>query len=533
MTAIADEQRCPVCGHDVEPFKLPRELFNSNEEAIPVTHRCSASFCGVLLNEVSPGQYVNQTLTLTNHYSICVLPFSYEHDGNPYAPFANSTRWKQRIFSVEREEDIDRTEYFLPYIRKFLFPTLFKTSTQATSDPSAIETCRHYDFDLSSISELNDEGKVMLDMTARDARKRLNFNYSLVIESIKLTMFNYGSGFLMLRFSSPEHATLFDQMQALQFLRPYAPLYAGFELPTLQFSQVTTRIPELLAFLLQEFDSSTRSRKLADFKIDQPIREMLPVKLVYDDRMMVYAFSCVDKYTVPDDVDQAESLVKRASILNVDSDQSLRATQLEINSIDDWVRLRWEGFTKDGTVLVVFNTDRYNERYLGQYQASYYFDIFLIAALQRVTLLTLFERLSDISGLTRNSRQSHQMLRRIRFDLLRFRNQCCFSQITNRARGQELSQKWHEVFENNTLMLEVNDQSEQLESYLKNRLHEQFEKLIRLGGFLATAVPAVLGMDLIIKASWVEDVKWVALVVLLIGTGAYASLILYRSRDEV
>ena len=87
-------------------------------------------------------------------------------------------------------------------------------------------------------------------------------------------------------------------------------------------------------------------------------------------------------------------------------------------------RARWEGFSKDGGSLVVFNTDAYHERYAGVYQGTYYFDVFLLAALQRVTLLTLFERLADIQALTRGGGASRRRLRRVRRDLLLFKNQC-------------------------------------------------------------------------------------------------------------
>ncbi len=534
MTTM-EEQRCPVCGHDVIEYQPATEMLNSADEPITVTHRCGAHFWGVLLNEVSPGQFQTQTYRLTNHYSICVLPFSLKnHADDPFAAMSRSSLWSQRIFSRDSEDDVDRTEYFLPYIRKFLFPSMFHDENSATEEQQVLETCRHYRFDLSQLGELNEQGELEFQLSGRDTRKRLAFNHDLVLESAKLTMFNYGSGFLILRFSSRVPTSLFDQMTALQFLRPYAPLYTGFELPTLQIGEAQTRIPELLSFLLQDFSTGKKVTRLDQIEEAESDRASLPVKPIYDDRMMVDTYSCLDQLTAPNQIEQAENLLKRASVVNVDTEMSARVGLGDAETIKEWMRLRWEGFSKNGGAIIVFNTDRYNEHYLGQYHASYYFDIFLIAALQRVTLLTLFERLSDISGLTRNNRESHQLLRKVRYDLLRFRNQCCFSQITNRERGQLLARKWGEVFENHALMSEVNDQSEQLELYLKNRLHEQFEKLIRLGGFLATAVPAILGMDVLFKgASWVENVKWLALVFLLIGTGVYAWLVLYRSREDV
>src|SRR5262249_58027427 len=117
-----------------------------------------------------------------------------------------------------------------------------------------------------------------------------------------------------------------------------------------------------------------------------------------------------------------------------------------------WQRYRWQGYSKDGGSLVVFNTDRFHERFIGVYNATYYFDIFLLATFQRVNLLALFERLSDIEGLTSAKSSSHRLLRRVRLDLLLFKNQCWFSQITNREKGLVLWKTWQKVFETRQLL---------------------------------------------------------------------------------
>src|SRR3954452_11857720 len=146
-------------------------------------------------------------------------------------------------------------------------------------------------------------------------------------------------------------------------------------------------------------------------------------------------------------------------------------------------------------MLVVFDTDRYHERFLGVYHGTYYFDIFLLAALQRVTLLALFDRFADIQKLITGSAASIQLLRRVRRDLLLFKNQCWFSQITNRERGLVLWKRWQKTLETRALFKEVNEQSAELDSYLQGRHRERMERLMKVGGFLAAAVPVVWGID--------------------------------------
>src|SRR5262249_44988301 len=153
--------------------------------------------------------------------------------------------------------------------------------------------------------------------------------------------------------------------------------------------------------------------------------------------------------------------------------------------------------------------------------------------LQRVTLLTLFERLSDIRALTTEGHQGRARLRRLRKDLLRFKNQCWFSQITNRERGLVLWRRWQATFEVETLLDEVNEQSEELESYLQSRYRERMEWLLRMGGFLATAVPAIFGLEAILgSASWVKTVRWSLLVALAFGTAAVAWYLFYHQDED-
>src|SRR5213079_841635 len=168
----------------------------------------------------------------------------------------------------------------------------------------------------------------------------------------------------------------------------------------------------------------------------------LPVKPTYDDRMMVYAFSCVDREIVLADARRCQSLLERYAVVNLDLKETSRPPGEPDVDGADWLQSRWQSFTKDGGLLVVFNTDRYHARFLGVYHGTYYFDVFLLAALQRVTLLALFDRFADIQQLITGSAASLKLLRRVRRDLLLFKNQCWFSQITNRERGLVLWKRW-------------------------------------------------------------------------------------------
>jgi hypothetical protein len=351
---------------------------------------CARGSCGVeLLPGATPERLKVGTFRLTSHFSLCVLPFAFpEADAAPIARLGQSPRWKERRFSLHNPVDVDRTEYFLPYIRRFLFPGLFDQVASPDGSKRPPQSCWHFLFDLSRLGETTQAG-LRLTMNVRDNQKKLDFAYPLLLEKVELVVFSYRVGFLVFHFhNSEDSATYFDQMHALNFLRTFAPLYQGFELPELVSGPQRYRMTQLLPYLLAEFAGGVPAASPAAVVAGAP----LPVKPTYDDRMMVYTFSCIDRESTLPDAVRSEALLRRAALINFDKDSTSRPPEEDYDRDSrEWMQSRWQSFSKDGGSLVVFNTDRFHAHFLGVYHRTYYFDIFLLAALQRVTLLTLFE----------------------------------------------------------------------------------------------------------------------------------------------
>jgi len=530
--------RCPVCSSE-----LPEDIVQRMQTE-PV--HCPKHYCGVQLKMSAMHHPKAMTFRLANHYSMCVLPFFFTEDPKLVCErLQQSPRWKLQVFSFDNAADIDRMEYFLPYIRRFLFPGAAAAGKIPEHLAGNEDTCRRWSFDLSQFpltqpSPPGGEGwvrgrkdRLYFDFACTDARKSQTFSWRMRLDDIKLMVFSYRVGFLILDVRCTEQDdTVFDQMNALNYLRLFAPLYQGFEMPTLTIGENSFRVPQLLAWLLAELKGQPAPASPAQVAL--PVS--MPVRPTYDDRMMVYTFSCLDKETCVPEPLRNQKLLHRTTVVNFsESDEPALSAEPGEDPNRMWLRTRFQGFSKEGTCLVVFDTDRYHERFLGEYHATYYFDIFLMATLQRVTLLALYERLSNLSALTTGGQHSRKGLRRVRRDLLLFKNQCCFSQITNRERGLVLWRRWQTVFENSTLLSEVNDQSGELDSYLQNRMRERMEWLLRVGGFLTAAVPAVLGLNVLLPAEtwgdWVNTARWTLLVLLIIGAGLFATFLFFRRDD--
>src|SRR4051812_35648846 len=80
--------RCPLCGL---------------EHASDLPAFCARPGCGVELLPGTPERLKPRTFQLANHYSLCVLPFTFaEQDGQPLPQrLAQGDRWKERIFTLD------------------------------------------------------------------------------------------------------------------------------------------------------------------------------------------------------------------------------------------------------------------------------------------------------------------------------------------------------------------------------------------------------------------------------------------------
>lgn len=520
---------CPLCSYVHEGKDA---LSFGNEQVF-----CRRSGCGVQLFQDEDGVPLVRTFRLNHHHTLCLFPFAFgkydESAQDAFAALRSSPRWQQIQYDADSPTDIERTEYFLPYARRFLFPSLYEATHEKTQEPS----CQHFRFDLSHLQpdQSGEHGVLPFVLRCQDDRKKQTFSFPMKLHEVRLSVFNYHVGFLVFRIENTDlRSTFFDQMNAAVYFRLIAPLFPEFSMPQFAFAQDTWEMSQLLPFLLAEFSNTpTLPSSPSALPKEKHKHKWLPVKPFYDDRMMVYTFSCIQSQTALEDPNNNEQLLRKYTLINYNLDmQETPGFSKDKLDLKDWNQLRWWGFSKEGGSLAVFDSNRFHERFLGTYFTTYYFDIFLLAAMQRITLLLLFERLSDIPSLTTNGGESSKILRRLRKDLLLFKNQSWFSQLTNRERGLQLWRNWQEVLENRALLTEVNEQAQELETYLQSISRERIDWIVRLGGFLATSVPAIIGLPVLFgQAPWVRNTQWVLLVILLLSTGVFASRIFKHDQD--
>ncbi|MEM7014168.1 MAG: hypothetical protein AAF585_22130 [Verrucomicrobiota bacterium] len=487
---------CPVCGHGLG-------LATPHDPKQKV--KCPARGCGVELKASEEG-WLTHSLQLEKNYSILVLPFGMKDDyASTVHKLTRSKRWKQRTFLADNPQDAERTGYFLPYIRRFLFPSLYNEASDTTS--------AHFEFDLAG--NLSATGLEIFGELAQQDKDNVKFSEYAEISRTTLRLFPFGVGFLLIRVEMSQDETFFGQMAAVSHLRLLEPLFLGHTLPQIRMGEETFTTPQLVRYFLDEF---ARKPARPASPGSAAAGASWPIKLIYDDRMLTYTFSCIDANAAAEDGRQVERWLYRETPFKIDTER------LDPNNTNRraWIFKRWEAYSKDGAALIAFDSSDFHRDYLGLYFGTYYFDIFLLACLQRITLLLQFETLSDIPSLTGKGGHSRKRIQEIQRDLLHFKNQCWFSQITNREKGLDVWRRWQGVFETEKLLQEVNEQSNELNTFLQNRSRERVEWMIRAGAFLAATVPLLLALDeSFTDAPWVHQVKTWGLVALITGVGIF------------
>src|SRR5690606_22251110 len=124
-----------------------------------------------------------------------------------------------------------------------------------------------------------------------------------------------------------------------------APQHRGFRLPEISAGGRTFTMPQLLSYLLHEF-GGTAQPPVNPAEVASP--PAFPVQPIYEDRMMVFSFSCLDRNSCLAQIESNRSLVSRAAVIPVEPESGARGADLKDDSLDSWKRIRWAGHSKDG-----------------------------------------------------------------------------------------------------------------------------------------------------------------------------------------
>ncbi|MFZ5968043.1 MAG: hypothetical protein ACOYVK_12845 [Bacillota bacterium] len=413
-------------------------------------------------------------------------PFIYEdkHHKNMIQCLLNhDSQWQIKWYQKGRAADKLRTEYFLPHIVKFLYPSMYlDKGVDANLNRS----------DIQWLTELSG-----LDFVLRpEALKRYqsfevsanNLCYPLSFESIHLKIFHGGIGFLYFQLISQKpEIELNDLIYINQLIRPLVALYEGFEVPKVQlaYDQSITTMKDIIDQLLHD---------IRIYKNHETIFN------IYIDRLLFYTYACVQKSSLL----SKQWIYKRTDMLEALRSCSLFVPNRESILVQDKCheeKLYYSkykssvyGFSKEGGVLLAVDRDHegnliepnFHNAYIPQYFSTYYLDIFILGLYQRISLINYCRKLSMLKSLMNNKHE----IEHIRFQILKFTNTAWFTQITNAELGMNIWEKWLNIFENETLYCEVKQGLDELDDFLENKKQSRFNA--KLGIITALTIPPTL-----------------------------------------
>ncbi|MEW9123195.1 MAG: hypothetical protein AB2421_10830 [Thermotaleaceae bacterium] len=394
----------------------------------------------------------------------------------------HQSQWQLKVYRQGCEAHRLRTEYFLPHIIKFLFPTMYCKTMEYNKieqrDIRVLQELTSLDF---SLKESN------LEKYKHFSLKNQDSIYDLTFENINLKIFHGGVGFLFFQVAiHQESLTLNDIIMVNQLMRPIHPLYQGFSMPVLTFHETLAPIAmrDLLEILLSEIHEVNGYPNTYN---------------IYMDRLLPYTYVCLKKTSLKNTqiyqrLDLLEAL-RSLNLYNPNKDSSYVLSHQEQEKIY-YFRHKSSayGFSKEGGVLLAIDKDSSDEvilpntenAYIPSYFSTYYLDMLILALYQRISLINYCRKLSMIKSILNDKNQ----IERIRFDILKFTNTAWFTQITNSELGMGIWKHWFMLFENEVLYGEVKQGLDELDDFLESKRQNRFS--LKLGIVTALTIPPTL-----------------------------------------
>lgn len=397
-------------------------------------------------------------LKTTYHYSYFVYTFLISN--GRYKEFLgkfllDDKKWKLNI--MNESDDLDTHSYFLPYVKKFLFPTLYWSSNYRQQFKNMSHNKK-----LNKISKLTSiKFEYKIDESEQNNYKFSKSDINFKILKIELICFELGICFLVFK-TELDKADFIYSSDILDFnykFRTINPRYLkkkksqGIFLMNEEFNDVED-LSSFIAHLLYGYEDVEKEN-------------------IYFDRLFTYSYMCLDK----DEWNEEKGLdriinefYKYQYVLPGDFDATFDA---DFKGIKENSYRRWKysmyGFSRESGVVLASQIELFNRNKLPIHYETMYFYIFLLAFYQRIALILFSQELMS-SGKNK--------IDNLKQRFTKFTHFCWFSQITNSEQGMDIWKKWQKSFELISLFDEVQKEYSEFYDYTVARGQEKINRLL-------------------------------------------------------
>jgi hypothetical protein len=417
------------------------------------------------------------------HYSYFVHPFLIK--GNRYKGFIgklmNDDHWK--IDLQGDRIDVNTHSYFLPYVKKFLFPTLFWTR-EYREEFECMSASRRLDI-VTKLPCISFD--YFIDTKDRDNYKFSKETLDVEITRVQLICFETGISFLILKTTlEKEDGVCSDDILNFNYkFRTINPRYLkkkkteGLAIKNAGF----TGLEDLAGFigqLLYGFEDVAREN-------------------IYFDRLFTYSYMCLDETEWNEERPFSEIInefYKFQYILPSDYGSTFDEHYKDVKG-NTYVRWKYSiyGFSRESGVVMSSNRELFNVTKLPQYYETIYFYIFLLAFYQRISLILFSEELmgSDTAGVDE-----------LKERFTRFTHFSWFSQITNSENGTDVWKKWQKAFDLPAQYEEVQKEYSEFYEYKVAKGQERINVLL-IVIYVISVVFSGLTLMVDLKVEWLNS----------------------------
>ena len=420
------------------------------------------------------------SLNVKYQYTHFIYPFTIQ--SGKYDDFLTSILKGKNIWEMKIHEEKDDEEsynFFLPYMKKFLFPTLMWNQNY-------IKEFKSYTIQ-KKVRLLKKSTCITFNLNMNLLKKGTNFKKSFgQIEfdllEIKLICFESGICFIDIKTELEDIGDInFDRV--LDFNESFRDIM-NKQITNLKAKDIdnVNDIAIFIKSVISKYESKDLSRKCYD-------------------KLFTYSYVCLTKesWSKKSEYDKIKNDFyklqygldsKTSAIFNFDNEN------LNNNSYSRWQFSEF-GFSKESGVVLTSEVEKYNITKMPYNYEKKYLYMLLLAFYQRISLINFSQ------DLMQNSKHTIKPLKK---KLNEFTHCSWFSQITNSENGMDIWKKWQTAFELKDLYNEVHREYSEYYEYVSTIGQEKINVLLI---FLYTMSVIFAGFSILvpmleIKESWFE-----------------------------
>lgn len=445
------------------------------------------------------------SLKVKYQYTHFIYPFVVEERN--YISFINSILnnkdWNLKVHNYN--DDKESYDFFLPYMRKFLFPTLFwdKLAEKNYKMMSEIKKA----LAISKLSCVTFEYKLDNIKNGSISNNRSYGAIQFDISNITLICFKSGICFFNIKTQIEDKEEFIDFDKILDFNYSFRNLSPRSNLNNKKVSKIKAKKIDKI-----ENISIFIKSIISGFETDD-------IEKIYYDKMFTYSYVCVDSWENKNDIEKMKNDFFKFQYV-MDS-KSTALFNNDCKKLNENIYSRWEyslfGFSIESGVVFVSDKEKYNITRMPYNFEKKYFYMLLLALYQRISLMNFSQELL---------KKDKTKIKSLNNRFTKFTHFSWFGQITNSEHGMDMWENWQNAFKLKELFEEVHKEYLEYSDYLRDNAESRL-KIVLMLTYMVTIFFS--GMSLLtqlfgLKGTWIEPIIVVMMILAILSYPGYLVL---------